>query len=291
MASKAFGFKKPAPGKGSRLGSARSWAREKAVCDIPVESDRRYWRYHDSYYDLSTFNHPGGDDWLDFTRGNDITELVESSHPNIDKIKAILPKYFVRHCTKDEPRNSGAFTFKEDGFYCVLRKRAWEILRTHGTGASFDMLFLHDSLLLSFFALLSAAMLPNLNQWSWVTLAILAGFILQCVGTVSHNFYHKRTNWRMFTWDLTPYASYEWRISHAYSHHTFPNTAYDYEVTVFEPFLLFLPIPKSFARLILTPFMIQFLACVGMHLQASKFSITGPKITITCRVYSDTQIY
>ena len=38
--------------------------------------------------------------------------------------------------------------------------------------------------------------------------------------------------------DLTGYSSYEWRISHAISHHTFPNTMIDYEVSMIEPFLM-----------------------------------------------------
>lgn len=56
---KIFGFLKPQPGKGSRLGSAYDWARAKAIADIPVEEDRKLWRVHDALYDFSDFDHPG----------------------------------------------------------------------------------------------------------------------------------------------------------------------------------------------------------------------------------------
>ena len=57
----------------------------------------------------------------------------------------------------------------------------------------------------------------------------------------AHNFFHQRDNWRMYIFDFTIFSSQDWRIGHALSHHPFPNTIYDYEVSAFEPFLQFLP--------------------------------------------------
>lgn len=260
-----FGFLRAHVGKDSRLASAREWAQKKGLSDITKEENRKYWRIHDDFYDLTDFKHPGGKEWILVTRGNDITEMFESSHPNIEMVRKLLPKYRVGPA--NEPRNSGAFTFNKDGFYSVFRDRAWNILKDKGTGPTVGMLLIHDSLLVLFLALLFCIMNPSLDTYHWLVLAVPTAFVLQCLGTCAHNFYHQRANWRMYSWDLAPYSSDEWRISHAYSHHTFPNTAYDYEVMVFEPYLEYLPVKKGIIRLLTGPFVLQLIACLGMHLQ------------------------
>lgn len=55
-------------------------------------------------------------------------------------------------------------------------------------------------------------------------LQMMAGFLLGMTVVGSHNFFHKRDNFRMYYMDLSPLSSYEWRISHACSHHLYPNT-------------------------------------------------------------------
>lgn len=57
-----------------------------------------------------------------------------------------------------------------------------------------------------------------------ITLLLVAGTVLGMVAVAAHNFFHKKDNWRVYYFDLSPLSSYEWRISHAYSHHLFPNT-------------------------------------------------------------------
>ena len=63
---------------------------------------------------------------------------------------------------------------------------------------------------------------------------LLSGLLLSVLAICAHNFYHKKDNWRMYSFDLTLYSSHEWRISHAYSHHVFPNTINDFEIIAFE---------------------------------------------------------
>jgi hypothetical protein len=263
---KLFGFRRPHPAKPGQLKSHESWATLKALSDLPNSDDRLYWRIYDGLYDLTTFDHPGGNDWITMTRGNDITELFESYHPNIQKPKQLLSKYFKSKI--NEKRNSDSFTFEPNGFYSTFRQRAWEILKIHGTGPTLQMLLIHDSLLLLFLTLLTLTINPNnLSFFSWFPFSLVSGFVLQCLGTCCHNFYHQKDNWRMYSWDLTPASSYEWRISHGYSHHTFPNTAYDYEIMIFRPFLYYFPIEKSLLHRLLIPGTLQIVAMVGMHLQ------------------------
>lgn len=61
----------------------------------------------------------------------------------------------------------------------------------------------------------------------------------------AHNFFHQRDNWRMYYYDLSLHSSYEWRVTHALSHHLHTNTANDIEISSLEPFWEFLPKPNK----------------------------------------------
>lgn len=263
-----FGFLQNLPPKSTLVSNSLDWPKSKGILDIPDEASRIYWRIHNDLYDLTKFDHPGGSEWISMTQGNDITELFESSHPNFEKVQKLLPKYKVR--STQEKRNSQGFTFDKKGFYYIFRERAWKILKDRGVGPTVEILLIHDALLLSFMASICLTLNPSLQSMSsWILYSIMAGFLLQCLGTCSHNFYHKRWNWRMFTWDLTPCSSFEWKFSHVYSHHSFPNTAYDLECLMLEPYLEYFPIQKSWIRLIFSPIMFQIIALLGMHIQVS----------------------
>lgn len=88
-----------------------------------------FWRVYDKLYNLEQFihKHPGGADWIEITRGTDITEAFESSHViNVNKVEAILSKYYVKEA--NTPRNS-PYTFKDDGFYKVLKRRVEPVFK------------------------------------------------------------------------------------------------------------------------------------------------------------------
>ncbi len=71
--------------------------------------------------------HPGGADWLEFTRGMDITEAFESSHIlGYERVEQVLRQYYVKNA--DSKRNS-PYTFKEDGFYKTLKRRLQPVLK------------------------------------------------------------------------------------------------------------------------------------------------------------------
>ncbi|CRL06362.1 CLUMA_CG019157, isoform A [Clunio marinus] len=74
------------------------------------------WRVHDKLCDLKKFvtAHPGG---------SDITEAFEAYHLT-EKASNILQKYFVKDA--ELPRNY-KFTFKDDGFYRTLKRRATKV--------------------------------------------------------------------------------------------------------------------------------------------------------------------
>ncbi|KAG7177096.1 Cytochrome b5-related protein-like 1 [Homarus americanus] len=177
-----------------------------------------YWRVHDKLYDLTGFvdKHPGGRDWILASRGTDITELFEISHLTSLPLQ-YLRQYYVREASS--PRNS-PYTFHSNGFFKRFRER--------------------DSLAVSFLLLMVAA-----ASWDSLPLALMAGVFLAATGNCAHNFTHQRDTWRLYYLDLTLLSSYEFRIIHIMSHHGYPNTYYDFEVAVLEPFWTFLPKPNK----------------------------------------------
>jgi cytochrome b involved in lipid metabolism len=106
------------------------------ILSLPFTAKRKgdgigedYWRVHDKLYKLDKFieKHPGGRDWIEMTRGTDITEAFEASHVfHVDKVESILAKYYVKEAT--HPRNS-PYVFKDDGFYKTLKRRVEPIFK------------------------------------------------------------------------------------------------------------------------------------------------------------------
>ncbi|CAG7836518.1 unnamed protein product [Allacma fusca] len=194
------------------------------------------WRVHDKLYNLERFvnQHPGGADWIILSRGTDITEAFESSHiVNYQNVEKILAKYYVKDAT--EKRNS-PYTFKNDGFYKTLKRRVEPVLKEVGTGPSKQVKFFQDFTALAF--ILTATLGAYLES---IPVLIVAGLILDACLTCAHNFFHLRDSWRRYCFDLGLNSSYEWRVSHALSHHMYPNTLLDFEVTMLEPVVVFLP--------------------------------------------------
>lgn len=79
------------------------------------------WRVHDKLYDLTDFidHHPGGSNWLQITKGIDITEQFETHHITT-KAENMLSKFYVRDAIA--PRNY-KYTYDENGFYKTLKRR------------------------------------------------------------------------------------------------------------------------------------------------------------------------
>ncbi len=86
------------------------------------------WRVGDNLYDLSGYldSHPGGRQWLELTRGTDITEAFHVAHVFLGRAEAAMEKYKVGPCPKDVPRRSW-FTFEKDGFYLKFKARAAKV--------------------------------------------------------------------------------------------------------------------------------------------------------------------
>lgn len=71
----------------------------------------------------------------------------------------------------------------------------------------------------------------------------LAGAALVWTTVSSHNYFHKRDNWQMYAFNLSMLNFTSWRISHSLSHHIYPNSYIDLELSMFEPLLCWVPNP------------------------------------------------
>uniref|UniRef100_A0A1B6H6A9 Cytochrome b5 heme-binding domain-containing protein n=2 Tax=Homalodisca liturata TaxID=320908 RepID=A0A1B6H6A9_9HEMI len=203
-----------------------------------VDGAEGLWRVHDGLYELSSWvhSHPGGSQWLEITKGTDITEAFEAHHigPLASKM---LENFYVRPAKT--PRNS-AFTFHPDGFYRTLKSRVYEKLKGVRPGPSEHSKRLLETLAIGtlMFSVLAAVYHSYL-------LGAVAGLLLTLTANCAHNFFHMRDNWRMFLFNLSLFTVRQWRITHALSHHLFPNTHYDLEISSFEPLMMFLPSPEK----------------------------------------------
>ncbi|XP_013100184.1 cytochrome b5-related protein isoform X2 [Stomoxys calcitrans] len=95
---------------------------------------------------------------------------------------------------------------------------------------------IHLALLISMFVFAVASV--KFNSWLYT---ILAGTTLCWTVISAHNYFHRRDNWRMYTFNLSMMNFCAWRISHAMSHHIYPNSYLDLELSMFEPFLCWVP--------------------------------------------------
>ncbi|CAG9134396.1 unnamed protein product [Plutella xylostella] len=216
--------------------SPQQWIRGKQQQD----GAEGLWRVHDGLYDLSEFVglHPGGELWIQSTKGTDITEAFESHHLH-GVAEPLLPKYFVRDAK--EPRNS-PFTFKEDGFYKTLKLKAMQKMKEFPAGSRSKSDRVTDSLLLLFL------IITPITCWSFTksfllgaSLLLFNGLVMSLMTICAHNYFHRKDNWRMYIFNLSGLSYADWRVSHAMSHHLYTNTVQDIELSMLEPFLYYLP--------------------------------------------------
>uniref|UniRef100_A0A0G4I2T4 Cytochrome b5 heme-binding domain-containing protein n=1 Tax=Chromera velia CCMP2878 TaxID=1169474 RepID=A0A0G4I2T4_9ALVE len=205
------------------------------------------WRVHDRLYDLEKFAqlHPGGRSWIELTRGMDITELFESSHPHLEKAQAVMRQFEYipseRGGAKGDgrslPPRQSPLTFQRDSFYDDLRKGVSGQLRKMDVERVKARSKLVSDVCLVLF--LSSCWMAG--YWRSLPMAVVGGFLLSCLATIAHNFFHQGDNWRMFCFDLLGASSFDFRISHVMSHHMYTNSSLDFEITMVEPSLHTLP--------------------------------------------------
>lgn len=174
------------------------------------------------------------------TKGTDITDQFETFHLTT-KANSILPKYYVHDATK--PRNY-KLTYDENGFFKTLKRRVVEKLKDVDMAPLKWSKFYFNIVLIAVIvlAILSAR---SVNWYVAFGLATLNGIFINWLTIITHNFIHQKNNWRMYMMNITLMNWRDWRVFHAMSHHMYPNSYHDLEVSLFEPLIKWLPNKKS----------------------------------------------
>ncbi|XP_011192500.1 cytochrome b5-related protein [Zeugodacus cucurbitae] len=216
--------------------------REKLIktCEGWTESKQKddeaegLWRIKDELYDLTEFipRHPGGSFWLEWTKGTDITEAFESHHIS-KKPEDMLAKFHVRSTST---QRNYKISLHDNGFYRVLKSRVRDKLKNVDRSPERRSDLIHFGLLLSTTVFALAC-----SYTGYITLALLAGLSLSWLTIASHNYLHRKDNWQMYTFNLSLMNFCNWRVLHAMSHHVYPNSLIDLEMSLFEPYLCWWP--------------------------------------------------
>jgi hypothetical protein len=234
----SIAFKYPSY-RDEKVKSCKRWMDGKRIDD----NAEGLWRVHDKLYDLTDFikQHPGGSEWLEMTKGVDITEQFEAHHIT-DMAEKTLEKFFVRNA--QQSRNY-KITFDENGFFKTLKRKVAAKVKNLDQSEVYKSRLICDMLLASTFALSILAAAKN-NHF----IALIASICLSGLLGTSHNFIHLRNNWRMYLTSIAMMSFRDWRVFHAISHHPYPNSLHDLEVSRFEPFLNWMPETKSSVRVL-----------------------------------------
>lgn len=273
--------------------SALDWLSEKRARDqANTGCPAHLHLIHGGLYDLREWevSHPGGREWLEWTRGTDCTAAFEVHHIDAGRAEAILKRHFVR--TADNPKGAAAYTWEKDGFYLSLKRAVLarfralhhhqrqrqkqqtkttaenthsfddrgltircnsvstcgSILTSSGSGGSSDSLQLSKSwgpttathaIAIFTLGMFIIGFVATLYTGS-LLLAVMTGTILHAVVGIGHNFFHQRNSRWRYVFDLGAFSHRHWRVSHALSHHIFPNLGADIEASMVEPYVRFM---------------------------------------------------
>lgn len=113
---------------------------------------------------------------------------------NLPEIMAA--KYKIRDALS--PRNY-LFTFNENGFYKVLKRRIFDELKTINT-INLRKLTMHYVDILFVSTIISSILAAILGSYM---IGVFAGVIQTLTIIAAHNFFHQRDNWRMGLFNLT----------------------------------------------------------------------------------------
>lgn len=163
-----------------------------------------FWRIHNKLYDFSDFikRHPGGSEWIELTKGVDITEQFEIHHIR-GTAEKMLPQFYVRNASL--PRNYKT-TFDDDGFYRTLKRRVASKLDLLDHRPVANSRFYCDFMLA--LTILLAIIAARDNNY---LIASFASLSFMWLTAIAHNFIHQKDNWRMYIVNLALTSVHDWR--------------------------------------------------------------------------------
>ena len=176
------------------------------------------------YYDLSKFDHPGGAMAIVQGVGSDITAVV-ASHHFTDAPYIAMRKYEVpTNQVQGEILNAG-YSFKEDGFHNVLKKRIVEEIANgdahlmRAASRPSNWYIAHVVGCLSLYAL-SWGWCCFASEFSW-TIAVVAMLTRTSLVGIGHEALHGRLSGTLFYLFgmVLCHPSEDWHLLHVHQHH------------------------------------------------------------------------
>ena len=170
-----------------------------------------------------------------------MTDQFETFHLSM-KPSVILPKFYVRDATK--PRNY-KLTYDENGFFKTLKRKVIEKLKGVDQAPLLQWSKFYFNIVLFAVVVLAVISARTVNWYIAFGLAFFNGLFITWFTIITHNFIHKKNNWRMYMMNITLMNWRDWRVFHAMSHHMYPNSYHDLEVTLYEPGMKWIPDTKT----------------------------------------------
>ena len=184
--------------------------------------------------------HPGGAEWLAWTQGTDCTVHFETHHMNMPKVRAVLRRFKVGADkgvpSLSNPTGASAYVWREGDLYDTLRTAAHAAVAAGGGSNATVLMVALSAASLALWAHAFYRLCAEQTLWR----AAVAGYFCFVLFGIGHNFFHQANNVWRFAADFTPFGSHDWRVSHAQSHHLYPNLDIDIEASGLEPLVSFM---------------------------------------------------
>lgn len=253
---------------------------------------KKYWRIGNEWYDLSNFDHPGGNQILQLARDRfeDCTFVFEAHHHNYIHARSILKKYKVtegakygddQSTTKDNKNQKYPQLLGHGAFYSVIRRRVADYLKQVNCkdgGPTRQCLILFWII----FVLWCAGELTSYMTGS-IAVSLLTGIVGAWLGAFGHNWVHqpkyKRRGWAVLSLDTVGFSSEGWYREHVLQHHMYTNTPWDNHFLGTDPFLVTDPTVKrhwlqQYVLPYLHPIMLSF-GTYGNYIAHTAFLLQG----------------
>lgn len=187
-------------------------------------------------YNISNFNHPGGNTFIEINKGCDITTLFETHHINHKLVNKSLNNLTV----------VGSFTPKINYNFTNYQKLRNELFNIFSTSRS-RMMNNITKLSLSFYLFIAIYLhiklltynYSNVNLYFYI-ICIFSSLFNSILGGFGHNGVHKLL-YSSLLLDWNGLSALEWLLEHAHSHHMYTNTIYDHDALSMQPFLNWIP--------------------------------------------------
>lgn len=202
---------------------------------------------HGKIYDVTNFDHPGGNTFIEINKGTDVTALFETHHIN----NKLAQKYLNNLEVVGEYESKIKYDFSSyrklrENLFEYISKRKYLLKLSRFTQAStifyiFINIILHNYLFKFNYNNICT------DYWSFAsfTLCLTSCSIINTIlGGFGHNGVHK-LNYSSLLLDWNGLSSLEWLLEHVHSHHMYVNSENDNDVLSIRPFLNWKPTDKN----------------------------------------------